>query len=42
MEELGVCKCSQGNRDAEFGEVYRPSADHGSRLGGVAVNIIGV
>ena len=39
VEEGGVRKCSQGNRDAYFWGVYRPSEYHSDILGGVADNI---
>ena len=33
---------SRGNRDTDFGGVYQPSEDHGSRVGGIATSIRGV
>ena len=42
VEEEGDVKCSQGNRDADFGGVFWPLADHSDGVGGVGDNIKGV
>ena len=42
VEEGGVRKCYQGNREVDFGGVYGPSADRSDGLGDVASNILSV
>ena len=39
VEEGGGGECSQGKMDANFGEVYQLSTDHGSGVGGIEANI---